>query len=320
MIEKLRYGTRLRVVQVLRNIFPSLLILLPLGLQAQAYYVVKGQIYDVADKLTLPQAQVAVVGANGMGAVADMDGNYMLTVSSADVELQFKYLGYKEKNIKVHFDKKDEVKVLNVGMETYAKALNAVQVQGTRLKRDGKTSIQTLEVVGIQNIAKNNVTTLDRALKNVAGLAIVDNEPQMRGGSGFSSGMGSRVMLMLDNMPMLRADAGRPAWNLVSMDDVEQIDVLKGAASVLYGSAAINGAINVHTKYATETPESSVKIYAGIYEKPDCRTVTQNYLYQNPLPPFNMVSESREITDRSWTKGLPIKTGASLSHSRKLAK
>ena len=299
-------------------------ILIPLAsLQAQKYYVVKGQIYDVSDKMTLPQAQVAVVGASGLGAVADIDGNYTLAVDRPEFELNFRYLGYQDKKVKVQFSKGEEVKVLNVGLDTRAQEMQEVKIRGERLKRDGKTSIQTMEVVGVESLVKNNVTTLDRALKGVAGLAIVDNEPQMRGGSGFSSGMGSRVMLLLDDMPMLRADAGRPAWNLVSMDDVEQIDVLKGAASVLYGSAAINGAINVHTKYASSSPISSIKLYAGIYEKPDCESMIKHLRYKETdwnTGEWSLVEKDEKVKDYSWTRGCPIKTGVSLSHSRRLAK
>ncbi|MDE5609384.1 MAG: TonB-dependent receptor, partial [Bacteroidales bacterium] len=214
-------------------------------------------------------------------------------------------------------------KVLNVGLDTRAQEMQEVKIRGERLKRDGKTSIQTMEVVGVESLVKNNVTTLDRALKGVAGLAIVDNEPQMRGGSGFSSGMGSRVMLLLDDMPMLRADAGRPAWNLVSMDDVEQIDVLKGAASVLYGSAAINGAINVHTKYASSAPESSIKLYAGIYEKPNSIPLVKHIKYKDFDPmtyEWWWVEKDEEVKDHSWTRGCPIKLGVSLNHSRRLTK
>ncbi|MCM1531840.1 MAG: TonB-dependent receptor [Bacteroides sp.] len=295
----------------------------PILVQAQHYHVIKGQIYDQKDKLVLPQAQVMVVDRGGQGAVADMDGNYVLAVERAEVELHFRYLGYEDKKIKVTFAKGEETKVLNVGLASVATTLEAVQIQGTRLERDGKSSIQTMEVVGLESIAKNNVNTLDRALKGVAGLAIVDNEPQMRGGSGFSSGMGSRVMLLLDDMPMLRADAGRPAWNLVSMDDVEQIDVLKGAASVLYGSAAINGAINVHTKYASSTPVSSFKVYAGVYEKPNGKPITRHVKYKDFDPEtyeWWWVERDEKVKDKSWTRGCPIKTGVALNHSRQLAK
>ncbi|MDE6631191.1 MAG: TonB-dependent receptor [Bacteroidales bacterium] len=306
-----------------KNVLIAILsvILFPLAsLQAQKYYVVKGQIYDVSDKMTLPQAQVAVVGASGLGAVADIDGNYTLAVDKPEFELNFRYLGYQDKKVKVQFSKGEEVKVLNVGLDTRAQEMQEVKIRGSRVERDGKNSVQSIEMVSIDQIAKNNVTTLDKALKNVAGLAIVDNEPQMRGGSGFSSGMGSRVMLLLDNMPMLRADAGRPTWNLISMDDVEQIDVLKGAASVLYGSAAINGAINVHTKFASNEPNSVVKLYCGIYAKPKSIPLNEYYEERNPEPPFNLQQFSRKVTDKSWSKGLPMKSGISLSHTRKMAK
>ena len=299
-------------------------ILIPLAsLQAQKYYVVKGQIYDVNDKMTLPQAQVAVVGASGLGAVADIDGNYTLAVDRPEFELNFRYLGYQDKKVKVQFSKGEEVKVLNVGLDTRAQEMQEVKIRGSRVERDGKNSVQSIEMVSIDQIAKNNVTTLDKALKNVAGLAIVDNEPQMRGGSGFSSGMGSRVMLLLDNMPMLRADAGRPTWNLISMDDVEQIDVLKGAASVLYGSAAINGAINVHTKFASAEPVSSFKLYWGAYAKPNSvSTITHKYdKYGGAIPPdFDVRYSTQEVRDESWNYGLPMKYGMSITHSRRMAK
>ena len=41
---------------------------------------------------------------------------------------------------------------------------------------------------------------------------MVDGEPQIRSGSGFSYGAGSRVMVMVDDLPVLSGDAGRPTW------------------------------------------------------------------------------------------------------------
>ena len=65
---------------------------------------------------------------------------------------------------------------------------------------------------------------------------MVDGEPQIRSGSGFSYGAGSRVMVMVDDLPVLSGDAGRPTAS--SFENLEQIEVIKGASSVLYGSAA----------------------------------------------------------------------------------
>ncbi|MDE6307218.1 MAG: TonB-dependent receptor, partial [Bacteroidales bacterium] len=264
--------------------------------QAQKTYTISGIVTDAANKETLPQAHIMIDGKSGVGAVTDFDGRYTLTVSQPEVTLIYHYVGYDVQRQQVSFKPGETQKEISVALRMKATELRAVKVVGTRYTADAKTSIQTLEVVGIKELEKKNATTLDKALSNVAGLAIVDNEPQMRGGSGFSSGMGSRVGMLLDEMPILRADAGRPTWNLIPMEDVAQVEVLKGASSVLFGSAAINGAINVRTAYAKADPETKAKLHIGAYSKPK----------QKDLAP--------------WTKNLPLVYGASLSHARRIGK
>src|SRR5690606_1908477 len=48
----------------------------------------------------------------------------------------------------------------------------------------------------------------------------------------------------------------------------EQIEIIKGSASVLYGSGALNGVINVRTAYATAQPYTCFTAYAGVYSQP----------------------------------------------------
>ncbi|MEG1909454.1 MAG: TonB-dependent receptor, partial [Bacteroidales bacterium] len=275
-------------------LFAFIILFTSFSLSAQ-HYVVKGKIYDANDKLTLPQVHVIPSEGNGAGVVADMDGVYSIALHGTEVELKFSFLGYDEVVKKIKCDDNKTI-TLNIAMTPTATELAAVQVVGTRFRSDKKTSIQSLEVIGLEHIQKANATTLDKALDNVAGLAIVDNEPQMRGGSGFSSGLGSRVMVLYDEMPILRADAGRPVWNLIPMEDVSQIEVLKGASSVMFGSAAINGAINVRSGLAKDVPETKVKIYTGFYSKPKNKTISP------------------------WTNQPPLLMGASLSHTRKIKK
>ncbi|MEG1498587.1 MAG: TonB-dependent receptor [Bacteroidales bacterium] len=290
-------------MKFLHIIFPILkrsvclcLFILPYWGFAQSYYVIKGQIYDKTDKLTLPQAHVLLTDENGVGAVADVNGNYIISLQKPEAKLTFRFLGYDELIQTIKFEKGETTKILNIGLQPHLTQLGAVQIQGNRYKTDTKTAIQTMEVLGLEDLNRTNATTLDRALDNVAGLAIVDNEPQMRGGSGYSSGMGSRVMLLLDEMPILRADAGRPSWNLIPMEDVSQIEILKGASSVLFGSAAINGAINVRSAYAKNEPETKIQIFTGIY------------------------SRTKDKSICGWSQGAPLTYGANLSHSRKIKK
>ncbi|MDV7393749.1 Plug domain-containing protein, partial [Arthrospira platensis SPKY1] len=101
----------------------------------------------------------------------------------------------------------------------------------------------SLEVIKPQLIESVNTVSLDQVLEKVPGVNIIDGQANIRGGSGFSYGAGSRVLLLVDDIPMLQADAGFPNWNDLPVENIEQIEVVKGAASALYGSSALNGII-----------------------------------------------------------------------------
>ena len=97
------------------------------------------------------------------------------------------------------------------------------------------------------------------------GVTVIDGQANIRGGSGYAYGVGSRVMLLVDNMPLIRGDWGDINWNFVPLENAEQVEVVKGAASVLYGSAALNGVINVRTAWPIDSvPETKVQVFSGV--------------------------------------------------------
>ncbi len=260
-------------------------------------YTIKGKVYDANDKEPLPGAHVLpLCGSPGGGVACDVNGNYTVEVKTVECTIRYQYLGYEVVEKTVSF-RGTRVITLDIPMNSTDTKLAGVEVKEKRYDLNREESVSSLEFVGAKHIEDLNITSLDGAFDQVGGLVIVNNEPQMRGGSGFSSGMGSRVMIMMDEMPVMRVDAGRPAWNLIPMENVEQIEVLKGAASVLYGSSAITGAINVRTAYPKNKPETRFIWYNGFYSRPkaDYRC--------------------------SWPQGtVPLTYGGSLSHARKIKK
>ena len=102
-----------------------------------------------------------------------------------------------------------------------------------------------------------------------AGVDVIENQVNIRGGAGWSYGAGSRVLVLVDDMPMLTADAADAKLDFLPIENCEQIEVLKGAASSLYGSAALNGVVNFRTGYAGLKPKTKVMIYNGMFGNPD---------------------------------------------------
>jgi len=126
----------------------------------------------------------------------------------------------------------------------------------------------TMVVLKPELIENKNTRSIETALDQTPGLNILDGEPQIRGGSGFTFGVGSKVAVLVDDMPMLSGDAGRPEWGFIPVENISQIEVIKGAASVLSGSAALSGSIHIRTAYPKAKPLTKVNLYSGFYSNP----------------------------------------------------
>ena len=81
----------------------------------------------------------------------------------------------------------------------------------------------------------------------------------------------------------MSGDAGRPEWSYIPVENIEQIEIIKGASSVLYGSSALNGVINIRTAYPRSKPKTSINYSAGNYSLPN--SPAENW-YNKSIPGF----------------------------------
>jgi hemoglobin/transferrin/lactoferrin receptor protein len=133
--------------------------------------------------------------------------------------------------------------------------LRAMTVTATRVAKDVFKTPKPVSVLGRLKIAErapNNVTDLFRDLPglDVAGVGVTQSRPIIRGQRG------QRILLLEDGLRLNNSrrqqDFGEiPA--LVDVSMVDRVEVVRGPASVLYGSDAIGGVVNV----ITQTPETA---------------------------------------------------------------
>ncbi len=118
-----------------------------------------------------------------------------------------------------------------------------------------------------KNIEERGIVELDDALRRISGVNITEDQVNIRGSSGYSRAVGSRVLLLVDGAAVLAGDAGEIKFDAVPMFNVERIEVVKGAGSALYGSSALGGVINVIT---TEPKERTfrARLYSGMWDSP----------------------------------------------------
>jgi outer membrane receptor protein involved in Fe transport len=238
--------------------------LFTIGVQAQDA-TLKGKVTDARTGETL--IGVNVIYMPGKGAATLVDGTYSFTLPAGDQTITFSSIGYTTKREAITL-KAGEVKQLDVKLESAAAQLDMVVVTAGRFEQRLGEVTQSLSVLNPDIIQNRNVQSMEQAIEQVPGVVVVDEDPQIRAGSGFSYGAGSRVQVLVDDMPILSGDIGRPNWTFLPLENLEQIEVIKGASSVLYGSAALSGVINIRTAYPRSQPRTRVTVFTGIYDTP----------------------------------------------------
>jgi iron complex outermembrane receptor protein len=228
---------------------------------------VTGVVTDAASKETLPGVSIAV-GGLARGTSTDAQGGFSLQLPAGERVLRLRSVGYADKEVSVQVVAGTTVALGTLALEASSSQLEQVVVSAGRFEQRVGEVTQSLSVLPANIVRDKNTTSMEDVIVQVPGVVVVDNDPQIRAGSGFSFGAGSRVMMLVDDLPILSGDIGRPSWSFLPVESVEQVEVIKGASSVLYGSAALSGVINVRTLYPRSEPRTRANVFTGFWDTP----------------------------------------------------
>ena len=210
----------------------------------------------------LPGVSLFVYGDHGTASDSNGKITYRIKLPA---RLKFSSLGYKTRELNIMQVNPDFDTII---MEDDIKIMGDVVVTASKHGQNINEVSQSMEVVKQNFLVETQTTQMDKVLEKIPGIVVQKDEVSIRGASGFSYGAGSRVMVLLDDMPILSGDASDPRWDYYPVENIGQVEILKGASSALYGSSAMEGVINMKTTVAADTPYTMVKIYGGFYDHP----------------------------------------------------
>ena len=196
---------------------------------------------SVVDTNGLPLVGVTVViKGTTNGTATDFDGKYSIAVKDDQTVLQFSFIGFLSQEITV-----GDKSTINVTMEEDSKAIDEVVVTALGIEKSKRSLTYVTQKVDMDNLATITKGDVAAALAGkVAGIAV------MTGSTG-----GSRIIIRGErsingsNTPLVIMDGVPSNEGFGDVDNIESINVLKGAsASALYGAAAANGVIIITTK------------------------------------------------------------------------
>lgn len=125
--------------------------------------------------------------------------------------------------------------------------LDTMVVTATRTMKELQEVPSSVSVVTAEDIEKRNITSVQEALQNLPGVYMnqaAQSDIQLR---GFGS---SDILVLVDGQQMNTTYNGSVNFNMIPVESIERIEVLRGAASSIYGGHAVGGVINITTKEA----------------------------------------------------------------------
>ena len=151
--------------------------------------------------------------------------------------------------------------------------LDSVVTTGTRTPKLLKDSPVSVEVISSEQLAVLSSGTLAEALNFIPGVVLTRSTKdgyniQMQGFGG------DRVLVLLNGQRLISPTGSSADLDQITAADIERIEVMRGAGSVLYGSAAMGGVINIITQ-SIERSSSKVGYEVGSY--------TNNAISDDPL-------------------------------------
>jgi TonB-linked SusC/RagA family outer membrane protein len=236
-----------------------MILLILISNQIKSQSTVSGTVTDAQTGEALPGVSVVLKGTT-KGVPTSLDGTFKLELTQSEFEndtLEFRFLGYENRLRRIGGQS-----VLNVTLEPNQELLNEVVVTAIGIEKDKRKLGYSVTEVESDEIIKSRETNVVNALNaKVAGVQVTSTSGspgasstiRIRGNTSINGN--NEPLYVIDGIPIDNSYRGSnftdQANRAIDIDpnDVESMTVLKGgAASVLYGLRAANGAIIINTK------------------------------------------------------------------------
>ncbi len=219
-------------------------------LAAQNSYSVSGKV--TSENLPLPYANIILEGTT-KGAITDENGEFIITnVKQGVYNIVVSFTGFTTLKKRIVVSNNDVV--INFELNQ-SDTLDEVIVTGTLKAVSRLESPVPVEVYSPTFLKKNPTPNIFEALQNVNGVRPQLNCNVCNTGDIHINGLeGPYTLVMIDGMPIVSGLSTVYGLSGIPNSLIEQVEIVKGPASSLYGSEAVGGLINIITKLPENAP------------------------------------------------------------------
>ncbi len=234
-----------------------------LSIYAFAQTTISGTITDANDKSPMVGASINIKGTV-VGALADGSGKFSLKTKQAlPLTIHVTAIGYTAQDIIVK-----DASELSIALKEDIGTLEEVKVTGNRVEESITKSPVTIEKLGIKQILNGASADVYGLLQNIKGVDLLTQSLGFKSVNirGFGANNNNRFVQLTDGMDNRSPGFGFGFGSVagVSDIDIENIEILPGASSALYGPDALQGLMLTKTKSPFEYQGLSAQAKLGV--------------------------------------------------------
>lgn len=216
---------------------------------AAAQRIIAGTIYENTNNEPLPGAAVKAEGTN-IGVVSDSQGRYELKLpENKEYVLCVTYTGYNPQKRKIGAEQASRQ---DFHLEESPINLDVVVVTGTRTPKLLKDAPIVTRVISESEIKKADVTHIGQLLQSeLPGVEFSYSMSQQTSLNMQGFG-GNSILFLVDGERVAGETLDNVDYSRLNLDNVERVEIVKGATSSLYGSNAVGGVVNIISKIPDE--------------------------------------------------------------------
>ena len=230
-------------------------LLLTVSLSNAQNASLSGKVTQKNNQEPLPGAHIYFSGTT-LGTATSNTGDYQIkNLKPGNYDIVFSFSGFKR--VRKNIDLVSGENTLDIQMAESDNNLGEIVVTGTGTAHHLKTAPVPTELISKKVIESTAASEFTDLMLNVS--PSFDFAPSTMGSGMKINGLGNDFILVLVDGKRLYGDiGGMNDLNRINPDNIERVEVLKGAASLLYGSDAIAGVVNIITK------KSHRKVHASL--------------------------------------------------------
>jgi len=212
---------------------------------------VKGTVTDAAGGKILQGVNIQLTAAK-KGTATDSTGRFVLHVPSGKISLHFSHTGYAGKDTTLIMEEGKTIDI-NISLEEVKEDLDEVVIVSSSRTNSRIEDLPTkVEVLGMEEVHEENGIkpgNIASLLGDIAGIQIQQTNAATGNADMRIQGLqGKYTQILRDGMPLFGGYSGSFSILQIPPLDLQQIELVKGASSTLYGGGAIAGMVNLVSK------------------------------------------------------------------------